>query len=129
MASKYSILSVSDISDLVGVDLTGFKDVAGTTRAYSDDQIEAIITHAEEMVFGHVHQTYTSSTIPDDVLSGVKIMAKLMINNMLVADGVKHGEIVDELGYFNDLVLPMLLGESQEGSLVEVMSIWDYDWS
>ena len=55
MASKYGILDISELSKILMVDVTQFKDSEGK-RVYPDPWIEKQISKSEILVFGTTKQ-------------------------------------------------------------------------
>lgn len=130
MASEYGILTIADLKKLVGYDITAYTDNAGTTQLYTDDEIEALITYAEEYIFAYIHTTYTSSTIPVNVKWAIKSMAKIFMLNRLIADEyIKGKREYNEEVWFEKVVQPRLENEEQNAAMVEVVGIDDYELS
>ena len=128
MASQYGILTVANLSEIVGSDLTALTNHDGSTRVYSDAIIERQISMAERLVFGHMHKTYTSSNIPDEVQWAVEQMARIYMVNLLVRDGyASEGQgHTDEIIYFKNHIFPLVEDKKMAANLIDFYPVEDY---
>ncbi len=128
MASIYGIMTEAELDNLIDYDLTSFKDNAGTVRIYPTAFIEAKISHAERYVFGFIHTTYTSVTVPVNVKWAIDEMARIYMVNQLIKDNyITNFSPYDEMGYFQTNIKPMIANEAQEGSLSSIIGVDDYE--
>jgi len=126
MASKFGILTATELANIVNFNLSVTDE--SSVRIYSDAYIEAQISQAEYIVFGFVHQTYTTVTIPNDVMFGVREMAKIYMQNILIRDGFLDGQIIDEIAYFNDAVKQLLRVAEADGFYIEAALVDHYQY-
>jgi len=127
MASLYGILTVEQLDSIVNFDLTITDDGTGK-RVYTDDYIEAQITQAELLVFGYIHQTFTTETITDAALFAIRELAKLYMKNQLIRDGYLNEPIYNEVEYFNTIIKDMLQVDERDGFYIEAELIDDYEY-
>ena len=127
MASKYGIMTVTTLNNEVSYDITSATE--GSVREYSDAFIEAIITWAEQLIFGLIKTTYTTLTIPDDIEVAIKTMARIRMMNQLIRDNKIEGDIIDELEYFNTQIKDSIATEQAEGVYFQAQTIQDYEYS
>jgi hypothetical protein len=125
MASKYGILSLTDLNNLVMFDLT-VTDDATSARVYTDAYLTEIITQMEQLVFGQIKKTYTSATIPDDVMYVVKRMCKIAMENQLIRDEFMIGELNDEIQYYKDYLEDGLNAEEEKNAFDDITTVDDY---
>lgn len=125
MASAYGILSITDLNNLVMFNLE-VTDDATSARVYTDAYLEAKITLMEQLVFGQIKTTYTSATIPDDVLYVVKAMCKISMENQLIRDEFMIGELNDEIRYYKDYLEDGLAAEEEKNAFDDIQTVDDY---
>ena len=83
MASTYGILTVANLESLMGG-----RDLATEDARYTDANVEvACISRAEVKVFGIIQNTWTSTSITDNVKSAVEDWAVHYCELMLIRDG------------------------------------------
>lgn len=128
MVSKYKIINRKDLEEYAKQDYSQFKDQNGN-EVYNDEQIDASITWAEEMVCGSVHQNYDSTNAPDEILAAVKIMAKYDMLNDMIENGIKDGTPINLINFFIGSVFPLIAAEEKEGLLKEYFNVEDYQFS
>lgn len=126
--SLYQILTEDTVNEMIAFDLTTTK-ADGTTRKYSAAWIYQKITDAEILVFGDIKKTYTSSTIPNNILSAIRTLVTIMITNQLIDDFVIEGQRkIDVLAYWKEILEPAIQDQQDAGSLVSAETVDDYEF-
>ena len=127
MASVYGIMTEAELDNLIDYDLTGFKNNAATTRIYPTAFIEAKISHAERFIFGFIHRTYTSATVPVNVKWAIDEMARVYMVNQLIKDTyITTFTAYNEMEWFKQTVQPLIENEEQASAVASAMGVDDY---
>ncbi len=106
MASEYAYITVANLETFMGeINLE-------TVYGYIDATVEVQISQAEKYVNDIKKQTY-SGTIPDDVVAATKLMAKRLLNNLMIEDGM-GGEGEQPVEVVDDLILMLLADTSKK---------------
>ena len=88
MATTYGLITVAALELLLGG-----RDLETMDASYTDTEVEAILSFAEEQVIGLSGSTWTSTTITIPVTAALKTFAIFEMESVMIRDG--HMETAD----------------------------------
>lgn len=129
MASTYGIMTITELNNRINYDIKS-TDPDGSSRLYSDEFIESIISDNELMVFGDLKQTYTLSDITNEVKFAIFRLSTIDMKWQLWEDGfIDKKPPYDAVSYWKDILFPTLSAERAEGMYVDAETVDDYELS